>query len=172
MSNVIHACAGGTVVLPGKVLCDRRDGGHLLVNPPRPVWERSCLKPDELARWSLLVAATGRAMLDVLPVLRGGCLNYWEAGNWALNAQAEPPGPKEVEAHRHVHLHVFGRSRNASDPDWRWGESPRFPDYAQSLRWSSRFAPLSAAECDAVAQRLVVLLETIFHLPQTWDDRP
>ena len=49
MSNVIHACAGGTVVLPGKVLCDRRDGGHLLVNPPRPVWERSCLTPEELA---------------------------------------------------------------------------------------------------------------------------
>ena len=62
---------GGSVVLPDAklVLVDRRDGGNLIVNPPRDVWERSELTAAELIAWSCLVAATGRAMLDVLPQL-------------------------------------------------------------------------------------------------------
>lgn len=172
MSKVIHCCSGGEVILPTRVLCDRQDGGHLIVNPPRRVWERSCLTPLELARWSLLVAATGRAMLDVLPVLRDGCLNYWEAGNWALNDRAEPVGPKSVETHRRVHLHIFGRRRDALDPDWRWGESPKFPDFAESESWASRFQPLTPSECDDIAARLLILLETDFRLPELADNTP
>jgi len=167
MTRVICSSTSGTVVVPERVLCDRRDGGHLVVNPPRPVWERSCLGAVELARWSLLVAATGRAMLDVLPVLRGGCVNYWEAGNWALNERAEPVGEKNPEFHRQVHLHVFGRSRAARDPDWRWGEAPKFPDYADAGAWASRFAPLSDDECERIGARISVLLDTAFRLPDT-----
>lgn len=165
MSRVIHSSAAGSVVVPVRVLCDRRDGGHLVVNPPRPVWERSCLAVPELLRWSLLVAATGRAMLDVLPVLRGGCLNYWEAGNWALNELAEPAGEKDPELHRQVHLHMFGRSRDARDPDWRWGESPKFPDYVDAGTWASRFTPLSDDEGARIGTRIDALLATSFRLP-------
>lgn len=172
MSYEIFACSGGTIVCPEKVLCDRQDGGHLIVNPPRPVWERSCLTPHELARWSLLVAATGKAMLKALPVLEGGCLNYWEAGNWALNDRAEPAGPKDTEAHRRVHLHVFGRSRNSRDPDWRWGESPKFPDFAQSGQWASRYSPLLAWECRQISERVATLLESTFYLPELREDLP
>ena len=93
MFKLIYHCNGGTVVLPDMVLCDRRDGGHLVVNPPRTVSERSELGPLEIANWGLLVAATGRAMLKILPHLQGGCLNYWEAGNWGLNDAAFPIGP-------------------------------------------------------------------------------
>lgn len=169
MSNEIFWCSGGSVVSPHKVLCDRQDGGHLIVNPPRPVWERSCLTSAELAHWSFLVAATGRAMMEMLPALQGGCLNYWEAGNWALNDRAEPLGPKTVQAHRRVHLHVFGRSRNARDPDWLWGESPKFPDFVQSERWASRFSPLSESECGMVAERVATLMETCYRLPDSPD---
>jgi diadenosine tetraphosphate (Ap4A) HIT family hydrolase len=165
MSLVLLTCPGGTIVRPDKVLCDRQDGGHLIVNPQRVVWERSCLAPLELANWSLLVAATGRAMLEVLPALNDGCINYWEAGNWALNDQAAPTGPKAVAAHRRVHLHVFGRSRRALDPDWLWGESPRFPDFAGSERWAEKFTALSNSECEAVVKRVTRLLETCYRLP-------
>ena len=172
MSLTLYSCAGGALICPGTVLCDRQDGGHLIVNPPRPVWERSELAPLELAHWSLLVAATGRAMLETLPSLRGGCINYWEAGNWALNDLAEPHGPKSVQSHRRVHLHVFGRSRQASHPDWRWGESPRFPDYAASKSWAAGFAPLTASECDAVVENVRTLLEGPFRLPEPMGVRP
>ena len=69
MSLVLFACDGGEVVLPDRnlLLLSRSDGGNLLVNPPRPVWERSELTAKELTQWSALVAATGRAMLDVSP---------------------------------------------------------------------------------------------------------
>lgn len=164
MTSILFSNDGGSIVLPAKVLCDRQDGGHLIVNPPRPVWERSLLDPRELAAWSLLVAATGRAMLDVLPVLQGGCLNYWEAGNWALNELAEPRGPKRVEQHRRVHLHIFGRSPQSRHPDWCWGESPRFPDFADSAHWSEQFAPLTQDECAAIVARAAHLLATRYRL--------
>ena len=151
--KVLFTCSAGAVVRPENILCDRADGGHLVVNPPRPVWERNCLTPNEIALWSLLVAATGQAMLDVLPQLKDACLNYWEAGNWAQNDQAAPIGPKDVYEHRRVHLHIFGRSRHAKHPDWKWGESPRFPAFECRLGWSSALLPLNSAESLAVASR-------------------
>jgi diadenosine tetraphosphate (Ap4A) HIT family hydrolase len=156
--HILWACAGGTVELPGKVLNDRRDGGHLLVNPPREVWERSELSPLELTNWSFLVAATGRAMLDALPQLADGCVNYWEAGNWALNDLASPLGPKNPKDHRRVHLHVLGRSRLSQHQDWQWGESPRFPMFAESDQWAAQFVRLTGEECEAIALRVQALL--------------
>ena len=150
---------GGSVVLPAMPLVDRLDGGNLIVNPPRAVWERSELTADELIQWSFLVAATGRAMLDVLPQLEGGCINYWEAGNWALNVEAEPRGVKKRgPEHRQVHLHLLGRSRDAVHPDLQWGEAPKFPDYRQREAWAASFAPLNEDECARVVARLQVLL--------------
>jgi diadenosine tetraphosphate (Ap4A) HIT family hydrolase len=162
MTQLLFSCIGGTLVCPNHLLCDRADGGHLVVNPPRAVWERSCLSPLELAHWSFLVAATGRAMLEVLPALHGGCINYWEAGNWALNELAVPTGPKVAQDHRRVHLHLLGRSRSASHPDWRWGESPKFPGFACAADWAAEFSVLTELECAAVVQRVQSLLSTTY----------
>ena len=170
MHSAIFSGLGGNVVLPDKVLCDREDGGHLIVNPPRPVWERSCLSATELAAWSFLIAAAGRAMLAALPVLWDGCVNYWEAGNWALNDLAEPVGAKNVHEHRHVHLHIFGRSRQARHPGWRWGESPKFPDFADSAAWAKNFSPLHETECRRIAACIDTLLRTCYRLPGSSGD--
>lgn len=156
--NILFSCEGGTVTLPGMPLNNRQDGGHLLVNPPREVWERSELTLVELTNWSILVAATGRSMLEELPQLAGGCINYWEAGNWALNDLAIPLGTKNPQDHRRVHLHVFGRSRTASHRDWQWGESPRFPKFVDSKDWSSQFDCLDHDECTAIRARIEALL--------------
>ena len=161
MSIALLRSPGGTLLLPDptSVLLDRADGGNLVVLPPRPVWERSELDKEELVQWSFLVAAAGRAMLDVLPQLEGGCINYWEAGNWALNDQAAPVGRKRAEQHRSMHLHLLGRSPGSSNPNWTWGESPTFPRYAERLSWSSSFQRLTPEECETIgsqAHRLLV----------------
>jgi diadenosine tetraphosphate (Ap4A) HIT family hydrolase len=143
--------AAGVVTLPALVLIDRADGGHLVVEPRRPVWERSALSARELAGWSRLVAAAGAAMLECLPQLREGCVNYWEAGNWALHDAAEPAGPKAVRDSRRVHLHLFGRSRDARHPAWLWGEAPAFPRFADRLSWARGFRPLTSRECASIA---------------------
>lgn len=158
--HTLISCAGGTIALPASPMNHRSDGGHLLVNPPRQVWERSELTPEELARWACLVAATGRAMLETLPQLAGGCLNYWEAGNNALNDLAHPPGHKNPRLHRKMHLHVFGRSPRATHPDWQWGEPPQFPKFASSPTWAAQFSRLEPDECAAIQIRVHALLST------------
>jgi hypothetical protein len=164
VSLILFSCDGGDLLLPARrlLLVSRLDGGNLVVNPPRRVWERSALTPLELTRWSALVAAAGRAMLETLPQLEAGCINYWEAGNWALNELAEPRGPKTPREHRNVHLHLLGRSRSATHPSWQWGESPVFPRYADRDAWASGFERLTADECRAVVARTETLLTEVY----------
>ena len=151
--KIIYRGAGGTVVLPKSVFLDRADGGHLIINPPKDVWEASELSPLDVAHWCFLYGAIGRAMIDVLPQLDGGCVNYFEAGNWALNPAASPKGRKRAREHRRVHMHVFGRSPEAKHPSWRWGEAPRLPDYKDRQKWAKDFAPLTAKECGAIIKQ-------------------
>ncbi|HZE59380.1 MAG TPA: hypothetical protein VE085_02385 [Burkholderiales bacterium] len=159
MAGVIYRGAGGTVVLPKMVFLDRADGGHLIINPPQDVWEQSELSALDLAHWCFLVGAVGRAMIDVLPQLAGGCVNYFEAGNWALNDAAPAKGKKKrAPEHRRVHMHVFGRSPQARHPSWRWGEAPRLPDYKDRKRWAAGFAPLEKKECSAIIRRATEIL--------------
>lgn len=164
----LYACAGGFIELPApaSLLADRAEGGHLLANPPRIVWERSALNAAELTAWAHLVAATGEAMLAVLPQLEGGCINYWEAGNWALNDKAEPPGPKTATQHRKMHLHLLGRSMSSANPDYAWGESPRFPAFADRLTWSKGKQRLTAEECAAIVARADAILDAKFSMAQ------
>ncbi|MGB9123588.1 MAG: hypothetical protein WCE73_23440 [Candidatus Angelobacter sp.] len=162
MPRTLFTCSGGHLALPdqGAALVGREDGGNLLVLPPREVWERGELTPAELTHWSFLVAAAGQAMLRTLPQLELGCINYFEAGNWALNFAAEPHGPgsggigsygiKSAPEHRRVHMHLLGRSRTATDPSWQWGEAPKFPDYADRKAWALKHKLLSAAECKQI----------------------
>jgi hypothetical protein len=162
----LFQCAGGVIALPAQpsLLADRAAGGHLLANPSRIVWERSVLSPAELTAWAHLVAATGEAMLAVLPQLEGGCINYWEAGNWALNEQAHPKGAKRAPDYRRMHLHLLGRSRFCTDPAYEWGESPRFPGYAQRLTWAAGKQRLTSEECIAVVNKAELLLRDKFEM--------
>jgi hypothetical protein len=66
--------------------------------------------------------------------------------------------------HRRVHLHVFGRSRTASHEDWQWGESPSFPPYVESKKWSSQFELLTQEECTSISKRIEVVLREKFDL--------
>lgn len=161
MALTILKCAGGEVVLPDRklVLVSREDGGNLIVNPPREVWERGELSAEELTQWSFLVAATGGAMLESLPQLAGGCINYWEAGNWALNIDAPPAGVKKSgPLHRKVHLHLLGRSREAKSPSHQWGEAPKFSSFTERHAWAAKHERLTPEECAKIVTRTAELL--------------
>ena len=160
MAHVLFRSAGGSVTLPDPrtIMIDRHDGGQLVVHPPRRVWDRTALEAAELTQWNVLVAATAAAMLDTLPQLRDGCVNYWDAGNWALNAEAAPAGLKTGPACRVLHQHVIGRSPGSTDPSWAWGESPFFPRFTDRFAWSAGKAPLTPAECAGLVARLSQVL--------------
>jgi hypothetical protein len=162
LPRILFTCLGGHLALPdkGSVLVSRENGGNLLVNPLRDVWERGELTPAELTQWSFLVASAGQAMLKALPQLQGGCINYWEAGNWALNFEAEPRGPKTAPEHRRVHMHLLGRSRHATDASVRWGEAPKFPDFADRKTWAAKHERFTAEECWKIVTALDQILRS------------
>ena len=165
MSLKIFKCVGGEIVLPNKelVLVDAQDGGNLIVNPPREVWERSELNPVELTNWSFLVAATGKAMLETLPQLQDGCINYWEAGNWALNESAHPPGVfKTAKEFRKVHLHLLGRNPRSINSDMKWGEAPNFPNFSERFVWAAKNERLIADECVKIVQMTEEILQKTY----------
>lgn len=167
MSFKIFKCIGGEIVLPAKelVLVSREDGGNLVVNPPREVWERGELNPFELIHWTFLVAATGKAMLDTLPQLLDGCINYWEAGNWALNEFAEPQGVvKTAKEFRKVHLHLLGRNPKSTNSDLKWGESPYFPTFNNRFRWASKNERLNSEECVNIVNRVEKILTETYKI--------
>ncbi len=167
MTLCILRFPGGSVVMPPRnlVLVDREEGGNLIVNPPREVWERGELSPEELGAWGILVAATGSAMLTTLPQLQGGCVNYWEAGNWALNQDAPPAGLKDARMHRRVHLHLLGRSPRAKSPSWAWGEAPTFPRYGQRFEWAAAHRRFTPEEINRVVAGLKDLLTQKYEVP-------
>jgi hypothetical protein len=160
----IFSCAGGDIVLPDSriVLVSREDGGNLVIDPPREVSDRTDLTPEELTLWTFLISATAKAMFDVLPQLEEGCMNYWDAGNWSLNDEAEPVGRKSGAIYRKTHMHLLGRSPNAKSESWRWGEAPRFPDYAQRFDWCAKCERLTPGECRAIVARAEEILLTEF----------
>lgn len=166
MALCVFTCAGGTLTLPAAdlVLVDREDGGNLVVNPPRQVWERGELTADELRNWTFLIAAAGSAMLGCLPQLASGCVNYWEAGNWALNEEAPPAGLKPAPAYRSVHLHLLGRSMHARSPHWRWGEAPIFPRYADRKSWASSHRRLTPPEVQSIVRATAQILKLKYEL--------
>jgi hypothetical protein len=104
-------------------------------------------------------------MLDVLPQLEGGCINYWEAGNWALHDSAEPRGPKTAREFRRVHLHLLGRSRTAPNPPWQWGEAPRFPNFVDRNLWAANFERLNARECLNIVTQVESLMKSFYGMP-------
>ena len=154
MSVILLACDGGHLVLPHRasLLLSREHGGNLVVNPPRPVWERSELSSAELTQFGFLVAAGGRAMIDTLPQLSGGCVNYWEAGNWALNDAAEPTGRKDARSHRSDAPAPARPEPRVDRSGMGVGESPRFPAFADRDTWGATYQRLTAAECAQIDQ--------------------
>jgi hypothetical protein len=169
MSIRIFSTNGGTVVLPDRttVLLDRQNGGNLVVLPVRTVWERGELSSNELTNFSFLVAATAKAMLEVLLQLKDGCINYWEAGNWALNDQAEPAGRKKAKEFRKMHLHLLGRSPGSTDPRWVWGESPDFPRFIDRHTYSQAYERLRSDECRNVIAQAEIILKSKYAVPSS-----
>lgn len=106
-------------------------------------------------------------MLDVLPQLQGGIINYWDAGNWALNDAIEPRGLKVGCIHKKTHLHLLGRSPVSSDKDWMWGEAPIYPLYKDAKSWMEGKAPLTKDECRDVVGRTIELLTSRYRVAAT-----
>lgn len=152
--RMILETRGGSLCDPDHPMIDRANGGNLWVIPPREVWDRSELELDELIEWSVLIAASGRAMLEVLPQLKNGVINYWEAGNWSLNDHSEPKGAKKTGvAYKKVHVHLIGRSPSSTDPDWKWGEAPFFPTFEDHHQWWKHKENLTHQELKGVAEK-------------------
>lgn len=78
----------------------RKDGGHLVINPKKPVADRTYLSPDMVVEMALLTNIAGRAMKDGLAErgIKLGRINYQDNGNWR----------------QELHVHLYGRAIDAT----------------------------------------------------------
>lgn len=78
----------------------RTDGGHLVINPIKPVQDRTELPVEQVVELALLTNIAGKAFKAGMAA-RGielGRINYQDNGNW----------------HQELHVHLYGRAVNAT----------------------------------------------------------
>jgi diadenosine tetraphosphate (Ap4A) HIT family hydrolase len=88
-----------TVEAPDRPHIDRKDGGHIVINPKVTVEDRTKLTPEQAKELMKLTMVVGEAMATALN-RRGidiGRINYQDNGNW----RAE------------LHIHLYGRAKSA-----------------------------------------------------------
>jgi hypothetical protein len=146
-------------------MVSRLDGGNLIVLPPREVWDRSELTPAELTQWSFLVAATARAITRRFAAARRRMHQLLGRGQLAAQPTGGATRSEEwARAPQAAHAPA-GRSPTATDPSWRWGEAPNFPDFADRHTWAEKFERLNAEECRNIVARAESLLRERYGVP-------
>ncbi|MCA3027318.1 MAG: hypothetical protein ING66_01860 [Rhodocyclaceae bacterium] len=102
--QVLLKCSGGTVALLNMTTVDHADGVRLCINTPREVWEHVELSAIMPTQCGFLVAATGQAMMAVLPQLKDGCINYRAAGFQPIDTRQYKVALRRIAKYRpHKH---------------------------------------------------------------------
>lgn len=123
----------------------RSDGGHV------PVWERSELTPEELARWSCLATTTGRALLDSSAVTA----SRLRCGQRRAKPAGPSPGTKTpARPCTTGYTCMLSGEAPGHPPGLVVGEPPQYSKLAQSETWSRQFTRLDDDEGAALGARI------------------
>ncbi len=90
----------------GGLLVDRRDGGHLIIEPLQTTFDVMSLSAEQMAEYLPIIMAAGRAMTEVMNEsgIAVERINFMDMGNWALLKPDRKP---------RLHMHLFGRARGS-----------------------------------------------------------
>lgn len=96
-------------------------------------------------------AAAGRRLPQLLGGRQLGAQRRGRAQRAQGCAVASPDAPAPARAKSRV-----------DGSGWKWGESPRFPAFAERASWAAQFERLTAVECYQIVSRADMLLRTTY----------
>jgi len=135
------------VMIPGGLLIDRQDGGHLMIKPKTDFSDRSSLPPEQALEYLFMSRAAARAFVEVMNEsgIQVERLNHMDMANWRLLTDKSP----------RFHEHIFGRARGSRFQVH--GEFNRIPPKGSSHYLTLQ--PLSPTEIDKLRERMPRYLE-------------
>ena len=147
--SIIFETKNFLVTSPSKPHIDRKDGGHIIITPKKPVANRQELTPKQAIELMRLTIIAGEAMYDVMNEhgVDIGRINYQDNGNWSVFS---PQGPK-------LHVHLYGRAKNAKVQ--KYGQACFFPHINEKPEFYESFEPLKKEDILAINKRIKELLK-------------
>jgi diadenosine tetraphosphate (Ap4A) HIT family hydrolase len=142
---LIYKSRNFEITTPEHPHVSRSDGGHLIINPTKPVEDRTKLSGEKAIELMKLTMVAGEAMKNVLSQkgIEIGRINYQDNGNW-----------------RHeLHVHLYGRAHGATIQTY--GHPLALPPTPQAFREQmGNLEPLGADDIAELKAEIVRLLGT------------
>jgi diadenosine tetraphosphate (Ap4A) HIT family hydrolase len=139
-------------------LVDRKDGGHVTIDPKIPVSIRQELSPVQAIELMRLTMIAGEAMTTVL-IRQGidiGRLNYQDNGNWSV---FKPGGPQ-------LHYHLYGRAKSAITQ--KYGQTLYMPHKDENPGFYKDFESLNNEDIGAIHDEIDRLVQLDRYSDEAW----
>ncbi len=156
--SLIYDSKNFTVEAVDNPLVDRRDGGHIVINPRKRVVDLQALKPPQAIELIRLLMVVGQAMTRILNKngVDIGRINYQDNGNWGVFKEEGP----------YQHFHLLGRAKSAVNQ--KYGQSCHFPHIDDHPEQYASLKPLTAKDVRGIRNEIEQMLAQEEYLDKNW----
>ncbi len=129
-------------------LVDRKDGGHITIDPKFKVSTRQELTPRQAIGLMRLTMIAGEAMATIMNKhgVDIGRINYQDNGNWSVFKQEGPQ----------LHYHLYGRAKSARIQ--KYGQTLYMPHKDEDPAFYKAYEKLTGQDIDAIGNEMKRLL--------------
>jgi diadenosine tetraphosphate (Ap4A) HIT family hydrolase len=139
-------------------LVDRKDGGHITIDPRFKISTRQELTPRQAIGLMRLTMVAGEAMTTVMNNhgVDIGRINYQDNGNWSV---FKPEGPQ-------LHYHLYGRAKSARIQ--KYGQTLYMPHKEEYPGFYETYEKLTDQDIDAIRDEMKRLMELEKYSDHKW----
>jgi diadenosine tetraphosphate (Ap4A) HIT family hydrolase len=139
-------------------LVDRKDGGHITIDPRFKISTRQELTPRQAIGLMRLTMIVGEAMATVMNNhgVDIGRINYQDNGNWSV---FKPEGPQ-------LHYHLYGRAKNAKIQ--KYGQTLYMPHKEEAPDFYKAYEKLTDQDIAAIREEIKTLMTLEKYTDQSW----
>jgi len=139
-------------------LVDRRDGGHITIDPKFKIAARQDLTPQQAIELMRLTIVAGEAMTYVMNQhgVDIGRINYQDNGNWSV---FKPEGPQ-------LHYHLYGRAKSATQQ--KYGQTLYMPHKDEHPEYYAQLQKLTVDDETYIRARMTEQFKRSKYSDESW----
>jgi diadenosine tetraphosphate (Ap4A) HIT family hydrolase len=140
-------------------LVDRKDGGHITIDPKFKASTRQELTPQQAIELMRLTIVVGEAMTTIMNRhgVDIGRINYQDNGNWSV---FKTEGPQ-------LHYHLYGRAKSARIQ--KYGQTLHMPHKDEDPAFYADYEKLTDEDVKAIAAEIHTLLTKPQYSNHNWN---